>query len=252
MPHPERDESIRQRVKSVQFMNCTAGKMAKRKGQPVTILTFAHEGEIDPPMALSISDTKALVVRLLSSLAAHDDDYADAVLDQHFRASDGSERWPAPEPPSPEAPYVPPPLPRTPDGRIRVKFNPFSRVGKNTSRGYSMVTFTLYYPYHVGGIGRDHHTCYVISGYQSGDDTYVLFRIRPGKDGCGRVLLPDKIVINDEDEDRLPDDGWEGFLSLRDGEKFRLSRKTWTKLSPEAVGRVIKGRTLMFRSHPGK
>lgn len=155
-------------------------------------------------------------------------------------------RWPAPAPPPP-VPYVPPPpLPRTPDGRIRVKFNPFSRVGRLTRRGYSKVTFTLYYPYHVGGVGRDDHTCYVVSGYQSGNDTYVLFHIRPGKDGCGKVLVPDEIVIKDEDEDRLPDDGWEAFLSLTDGEKFRLNRRTWTKLSPAFLSPLVGGKVLKW------
>ena len=247
------DKPIPQHLRPVAVMHCVPGNLDHEDGEPITILTLAHKGEVEQALAISIPDTERLVIRALHSLATHGDRDARKLLYRYVQRREQrpprrrrtTKRTALPVVPVPP----PPPLPRTADGQIKVAWNPFSRVGRLTRRGYSQVQFTLHYPYHVGQFGSDHHACHVIAAYRRDDDLYVLFRVRPAKDGLGKLVPPDGIVIeDDEDQSRLPNEGWESFLALKDETTFKLNGRTWTKVSPDAVAPSVQGK--VFRGWP--
>src|SRR4051794_17930488 len=82
-------DPVRQRLKVVHVMDCVPGRTSL--GQPITILTLGHNGEIEEPMMLDIPDTKRLVVDLLVSLREHGNDLAGDLIRTHFTGADEDE-----------------------------------------------------------------------------------------------------------------------------------------------------------------
>ncbi len=86
------DPPVRQRLKVVTLMDCVPGDADPVEGEtekePITILLFSHLDEMEEPLMLSVADTETLMVKLLSSLAAHGDDFAEYLLDRYFADDD--------------------------------------------------------------------------------------------------------------------------------------------------------------------
>ena len=71
----------------VSLMNCTPGNYDHAEGDPASIVTIARKDTIEP-LVFSMDDTKALVTKLLVSLATYDDTFAQKLLDDNFSADD--------------------------------------------------------------------------------------------------------------------------------------------------------------------
>ena len=83
----EEEGFVKQRLKVVTVMDCVPGDTTD-DDVPITILTLAHDGEIEEPLCVSIEDTERLVVDLLISLASHDDEFARYLVDTYFSNAD--------------------------------------------------------------------------------------------------------------------------------------------------------------------
>jgi hypothetical protein len=86
-----KDEPVVQTLKIVDVIDCVAGNAPDSDGRPISMLTFAHLGELEQTLAVSFEDTKRLVTRLLESLAAHGNECAIYLLDKYFLPSDARE-----------------------------------------------------------------------------------------------------------------------------------------------------------------
>lgn len=78
------EESVPQRVKIVDVIDCVAANAPDENGRPISMLTLAFLGELEQPLAISYDDTILLVTKLLQSLADHGNDFAEVMLDKHF------------------------------------------------------------------------------------------------------------------------------------------------------------------------
>jgi hypothetical protein len=235
-------------------MDCVPGNVDHVNGEPITILTLAHNDEIEQPMAVTIPDTKRLVVQCLISLAVHGDDKADHILDHHFSDGDGDDDDPAqpwqphPAPPKRRRTRRPPPHGpfQSPDGSTPPPLP--MRRSRLTPRKASRVKFTVQW----GQSYRPRNRLFVIGAYKGGDDLYILYRLQPSKDGIALIVPPKQIVLRDDDDlNRIPDQKWADVLSIRDGYTFSHNGRAWTRLSPKAVAPFVEGKVFRRRL-PGK
>jgi len=82
----EEEGFVKQRLKVVTVMDCVPGDTDV--GEPITILSLSHDGEMEEPLCVSIRDTQRLIVDLVISLASHDDDFARYLLNTYFNNAD--------------------------------------------------------------------------------------------------------------------------------------------------------------------
>jgi hypothetical protein len=67
------------------LLDCTPGRADQPgTGEPISIVTFSHKGEVLPPMLVNVRDTKKLAVCLLSNLAHHGDEKAKRIMAEYF------------------------------------------------------------------------------------------------------------------------------------------------------------------------
>ena len=238
-------------LRAVTVMDCVPGNLDHADGEPITILTLAYKDEIEQPLAITIPDTKRLVVKTLISLAISGDEMAEHLLNTYFTdEEDGkpSAAWEAPAPPASNRRSRPPlrgPF-KNPDGSAPTP--PPMRRSRLTPRKASRVKFTVQYAQHY----RPRNRLFVIAAYKGGNDLYILYRLQPSKDGIALIVPPNQIVLRDDkDPNRIPDEKWAFVLSKRDGDSFAHNGRAWTRLSPQAVAPFVEGKVFR-RLHPGK
>ena len=78
-------------LKVVSFMDCIPGNRKTADGPPILILTFAHQGEIEEPLLLSIADAEKLWLKCTECLAHHDHELANAVFDRFLSGNPDSD-----------------------------------------------------------------------------------------------------------------------------------------------------------------
>jgi hypothetical protein len=74
-------------AKYVHLMECIPADEESQK-QPVTVITFAFNDEIESPLMLSLAETEKLLTGLLASLASHGDEMATEILDKYYIKKD--------------------------------------------------------------------------------------------------------------------------------------------------------------------
>ena len=87
-PLADDDRPVPMRLRIVDLIDCVAANAPDANGRPISMLTLAYMGELEQPLAISYSDSKLLVTKLLQSLADHDNDFAEFLLKKHFSGSD--------------------------------------------------------------------------------------------------------------------------------------------------------------------
>ena len=77
-------------MKVMTFLDATPGRADRPApdGEKIAILTFAHRGEIEQPMMLTLGDTKKLAISLLETLAHHGDEKAEKACEIYVDESD--------------------------------------------------------------------------------------------------------------------------------------------------------------------
>jgi hypothetical protein len=73
-------------MKVVNLMECVPGDCDD--GRPITVITFAHLGEVEAPLMLTMRDTERLCTDLLVSLAEHGCKTSQEILDRYFERED--------------------------------------------------------------------------------------------------------------------------------------------------------------------
>lgn len=81
---PRADDERPVTLRIVELIDCVAANAPDAGGRPISMITLAHLGEIEQPLALSYDDTKRLVTKLLESLSHHGNEYATKILDRYF------------------------------------------------------------------------------------------------------------------------------------------------------------------------
>lgn len=87
-PLADDDRPVPMRLRIVDVIDCVAGNAPDANGRPISMLTLAHLGDLEQPLAISYDDTKLLVTMLLQSLADHGSDFAEFLL-KHFTRPPG-------------------------------------------------------------------------------------------------------------------------------------------------------------------
>jgi hypothetical protein len=64
------------------------GQPVPEEGEKMASITFGYDGEVEQPVMLSLSDASRLIADLLSVLAHHGSEYAQAIFDEHFAGKD--------------------------------------------------------------------------------------------------------------------------------------------------------------------
>lgn len=83
---PSDDKPLVQMLRVIDLIDCVPGHAPTVGGRPISMITFAHLGELEQPLALSFEDTKLLTTKLLESLAEHGHEPADWLLKEYFQA----------------------------------------------------------------------------------------------------------------------------------------------------------------------
>lgn len=173
---------------------------------------------------LTKQDTESLVVKLFVSLAAHGDEFAEFLLDKYFTEEETSRECSRQRRCTPVAP-PPPVLPPRRLTRLRA----------------SQVKFTIQY----GDTYRLRNKCFVVGGYSSEGDIYVVYRIMGGrpKDGLAKVLPPEHIVIRDDtDPNRVAPEHIDKLMSQSSCDRFSQNGRRWTLLTAEELAPVVEGK----------
>ena len=84
-------------LKVVQFLDCTPGNRKKADGDPILILTFAHQGEIEEPLMMTMPDAEVLWAKCTECLAHHGDEFAQYILDRYLSGNpdDDDDNYPS-------------------------------------------------------------------------------------------------------------------------------------------------------------
>jgi hypothetical protein len=83
---PPDDKPIVQMLRVIELIDCVPGHAPTVGGRPISMITFAHLGELEQPLALSFEDTKLLTTKLLESLAEHGHEPSRWLLKEYFQA----------------------------------------------------------------------------------------------------------------------------------------------------------------------
>lgn len=83
---PSDDKPLVQMLRVIDLIDCVPGHAPTVGGRPISMITFAHLGELEQPLALSFADTKLLATQLLESLAEHGHEPAGWLLKKYFQA----------------------------------------------------------------------------------------------------------------------------------------------------------------------
>jgi hypothetical protein len=71
----------------VTLLDCTPGRADQPgTGEPISIVTLSHKGEILRPMLFNLRDTQKLAVSMLAILAHHGDAKAKHIMAEFFTA----------------------------------------------------------------------------------------------------------------------------------------------------------------------
>ncbi len=62
-----------------------------KTGEPISIITFSHRGEIEPSILLNVRDTKKMAVCMLAVLAHHEEPKAKEIMAKYFTEEEEDE-----------------------------------------------------------------------------------------------------------------------------------------------------------------
>lgn len=219
--NPPDDPPVRQRLRPVSVLECTPGNAGDENGPPITILTLGYRGEVEQPLALSITDTEKLVVECLNSLATAGDEFAISLIDRYFTDEPEVEEdeEPQPQQESTSKPSRPRLLVNEmPKGPVLVLANDPPKIRSMRIHG----------------------------GYCSDDGIFLLFRWQKyagALDGILKIESLNRIrIARLRDDELLTPDDWPKFMKLRAGRVFKLASQSWRKMTFAEISSHIRGR----------
>jgi hypothetical protein len=115
----------------------------------------------------------------------------------------------------------------------------------------SAIKFTIQY----GRLNRPRHRAFVMAGYSNGETTFVLYRVRNGGEGLAKLIPPDHVTIDDEDDmARLPEFDWGRLMAMPASQTFRMAGGSWKRLSAQEAGALVSGKVfkVLIRQDTGE